>query len=59
MIVQNHVAASLETATLDNEKTYYSGLDNARVPISGVAGYPQNDNTTSPRAGASISSLGL
>lgn len=40
--------ASLETGTLNNEKMYYSGLDNGRTAISGVAGYPANDNTNSP-----------
>ena len=36
--------ASLEAGTLNNEKVYYSGLDNARVQIVSVPGYPQHDS---------------
>jgi RHS repeat-associated protein len=39
--------ASLETSSLSNEKSYYSGLDTGRVNKSTVTGYP-NDTYTNP-----------
>jgi RHS repeat-associated protein len=43
-------AATLETANLANEKTFYNIPSNSdtRKNKTDVAGYPQNDNTTSP-----------
>ncbi|MBS1745566.1 MAG: hypothetical protein JST21_05305, partial [Bacteroidetes bacterium] len=40
--------ASLETATIANEKNYYTGLDDGVVNKSTVSGYPSNDSYTSP-----------
>ena len=40
--------ASLETANINNEKIYYSGLDNGIVNKSTVTNYPTNDTYTSP-----------
>lgn len=40
--------ASMETANATLEKTYYSKIDETRVPISGIAGYPTNDTYTNP-----------
>lgn len=39
--------ASLETATLANEKVFFGGLDTGRIGISSVPGYP-SDGYTSP-----------
>ncbi len=40
--------ASLETGVINNEKNYYSGLDNAVVNKNTVSGYPTNDTYTNP-----------
>jgi RHS repeat-associated protein len=40
--------ASLETATIANEKLYYTGLDSGVVLRTSVTGYPSNDTYTSP-----------
>jgi hypothetical protein len=40
--------ASLETATIANEKNYYTGLDNGVVARSSISGYPSNDYYTNP-----------
>ena len=45
--VDGYVDASLETATLNNEKLYYDNLDEGRINKSLVSGYP-SDTYTNP-----------
>lgn len=40
--------ASLETANINTEKLYYSGLDSGVVTKGSITGYPTNDTYTSP-----------
>lgn len=40
--------ASLESGTIANEKTYYTGLDSGVVARSTVSTYPSNDTYTTP-----------
>jgi RHS repeat-associated protein len=46
-------AATMETGSAAKENALFSNIDNTRVPISSIAGYP-TDNTTNPNASVAI-----